>query len=66
MHVCTEFEWATYFEEPAKKDMLKIENLRKNEVMYCMDVVDNKGKPINKKIFGPDDGRKHRRIDLLY
>jgi hypothetical protein len=40
--------------------------LRKNNVMYCMDSVDSKGAPINKNIFGPDDGRDHRRIDLLY
>jgi len=24
MHVCTEFEWGTYFEKPAKKDAIKI------------------------------------------
>jgi len=40
--------------------------LRKDKVMYCMDSVDNKGEPVNKAIFGPDDGRDHRRIDLLY
>jgi len=31
-----------------------------------MDSVDSKGEPVNKAIFGPDDGRDHRRIDLLY
>jgi len=31
-----------------------------------MDSVDNKGVPVNKAVFGPDDGRDHRRIDLLY
>jgi len=40
--------------------------LRKSEVMYCMDSVDNKGVPVNKAIYGPDDGRDHRRIDLIY
>jgi hypothetical protein len=34
--------------------------------MYCMDSVDSKGLAVNKAIFGPDDGRDHRRIDLLY
>jgi len=34
--------------------------------MYCMDAVDSKGLPVNKAIFGPDDGRDHRRIDLLF
>jgi hypothetical protein len=40
--------------------------LRENKVMYCMDSVDDTGVPVNKAIFGPDDGRDHRRIDLLY
>jgi hypothetical protein len=40
--------------------------LRENEVMYCMDSVDTNGIPVNKAIYGPDDGRDHRRIDLLY
>ena len=31
-----------------------------------MDAFDNTGKPVNKHLFGPDDGRLHRRIDLLY
>lgn len=31
-----------------------------------MDSIDSKGEPVNKAIFGPDDGRDHRRIDLLY
>jgi hypothetical protein len=34
--------------------------------MYCMDAIDNKGVPVDKAIFGPDDGRDHKRIDLLY
>lgn len=35
-------------------------------MLYCLDSVDSKGVPVNKAIFGPDDGRDHRRIDLLY
>jgi hypothetical protein len=35
-------------------------------VMYCLDAVDSEGMPVNKAIFGPDDGRNHRRIDMLY
>ena len=34
--------------------------------MYCLDSVDNTGFPVNKAIFGPDDGRLHRRIDMIY
>jgi hypothetical protein len=34
--------------------------------MWCLDDTDTKGMTINKKLFGPDDGKPHRRIDLIY
>jgi len=66
MHICSEIEWATKFQKPAVKDAKKIDALRLGLVMYCLDDVDNKGFPVDKGIYGADDGRLHKRIDLLY
>ena len=66
MHVCSKIEMAVLFHKPAKKDASKIAQLRESNVLYCIDSVDKEGVPVNKAIYGPDDGRDHRRIDLLY
>jgi hypothetical protein len=34
--------------------------------MWCLNSFDSTGLAVNKKLFGPDDGRLHRRIDILY
>jgi hypothetical protein len=34
--------------------------------MWCLNDTDTEGRKINKKLFGPDDGKPHRRIDLIY
>jgi hypothetical protein len=34
--------------------------------MWCLNSFDTTGLAVNKKLFGPDDGRMHRRIDILY
>lgn len=57
MHLCTDQEWAVGFHNPAHKDIKKLNDLRKNQLMMCLDSVDNKGVPVNKAIYGPDDGR---------
>jgi len=57
MHQCTEKEWAVAFYNPASKDAKKLNDLRKNQLMMCLDSVDNTGVPVNKAIYGPDDGR---------
>lgn len=45
---------------------MKINNLIKKEVMWCLNDKDRKGILINKMLYGPDDGKPHRRIDLIY
>jgi hypothetical protein len=49
-----------------KKDLKKIAQLRKDDVMYCMDATDSNGFPVDKAIYGADDGRLHKRIDMLF
>ena len=32
----------------------------------CLDDLDKNNKKINKRLFGPDEGRVHRRLDLNF
>ena len=64
-HICTEEDWKK-FHKPAKKDQGKFDKLRSRGVMQCLNDRDIDGNKINNNIFGPDDGRPHRRIDIIF
>ena len=34
--------------------------------MRCIDRTDKNGKPVNLKLFGPNDNTPHRRMELLF
>jgi len=62
---CNDQDWKK-FKSPALKDKSRFEKLKERKVMRCLEDTDDKGNKINQKIFGPDDARKHRRVDIIY
>jgi hypothetical protein len=71
LHKCTDDEFKSpemggKFHEPASKDRVKIKSLIRKRAMWCLNDLDREGRKINKNLFGPDDGKPHRRIDLIF
>jgi hypothetical protein len=63
-HICTIEDWKK-FNKPSKKDEAKFKDLSRSEVMHCMNDLDDKGIKVDYSIWGADDGRDHRRLDLV-
>jgi hypothetical protein len=63
-HRCTDEEW-NKFASPKKHDIEKFNRLKKRDVLHCLNNLDVNNKPYDAKVWGPDDGRDHRRFDIV-
>jgi hypothetical protein len=63
-HRCDETEWKK-FHKPLASDKKKMEKLKSKKTLHCLNDLDIEGKPYSRKIYGPDDGRDHRRFDIM-
>ena len=63
-HLCNDEDWSKFY-PPSKSSKAKIEFVKREKVMMCMNKTDTNGKLVNKKLFGVDDVHPHRRIDLV-
>ena len=62
-HVCTEEDFGLFY-PPAQSSRIRIEKLKNEGIMMCLDWKDLDGKPI--ELYGSDDVNIHRRIDLNF
>jgi len=63
--ICNDSDWDKFY-SPATRDKSKFDKLRVANVLHCMEDYDEKGKKINKRLFGPNYGMTHRSLALNF
>jgi hypothetical protein len=64
VHLCAEQDWDRFY-EPSKKAKARFESLKKGG-MYCMNSVDGKGEPVDRRLFGNDDTVPYRSVEIIF
>jgi hypothetical protein len=51
MHICNKDDWAR-FKQPRKSESRYSQELKDENVMFCLNKLDKEGKPIRKELYG--------------
>lgn len=64
VHKCTEKDYNSFY-PVARSSLSSLTEMKKREVLYCLDDLDQEGKPMNDKMFGKNDISENAMISLI-